>query len=53
LRKMNPQVEIIAMSGLTSTDAIANATSIGIKQFLPKPFTAKELIAALQKSFKG
>jgi len=52
LRKMNPQVEIIAMSGLTSTDAIANATSSGVKQFLPKPFTAKELIAALQRSFK-
>jgi len=53
LRKMNPQVEIIAMSGLTSSDAIANTTSIDIKQFLPKPFTAKELIAALQRSFKG
>jgi two-component system, cell cycle sensor histidine kinase and response regulator CckA len=52
LRKMNPQVEIIAMSGLTSTDAIANATNIGIKEFLPKPFTAKELIAVLQRSFQ-
>ncbi len=52
LRKMNPQVEIIAMSGLTSSDAIANATSIGIKEFLPKPFTAKELIAVLQQSLK-
>ena len=48
LRKINPQVKIIAMSGMADSIAIANAAGIGIKKFLPKPFTAKELLIALQ-----
>ncbi len=43
LRKMNPNVKIIASSGLTE-----NSRAIeGVKMFLPKPYTAETLLNAL------
>ncbi len=48
LQRMNPQVQIIAMSGLVSAEALAQATGTGIQGFLPKPFSAKELLNILQ-----
>jgi two-component system, cell cycle sensor histidine kinase and response regulator CckA len=49
LRKINPQVKIIAVSGLTSSDKLATAVDIGVKTCLSKPFTVKELLETLQK----
>lgn len=49
LQRMNPNVKIIATSGLLSDAKIAETTAIGVKAFLPKPFTAQELFAVLQK----
>ncbi|MFH7026200.1 MAG: ATP-binding protein [Heteroscytonema crispum UTEX LB 1556] len=48
LQKINPQIQIIAMSGLAFTEAIATAVAADIQRFLPKPFTAKELLNTLQ-----
>jgi two-component system, cell cycle sensor histidine kinase and response regulator CckA len=47
LRKLNPQVQIIAMSGLATNDAVKTTLSEGVKAFLPKPFTTSELLNLL------
>jgi CheY-like chemotaxis protein len=47
LQKINPQVKIIAVSGLISNDKINTITEIGIKAFLSKPYTAKQLLQTI------
>jgi two-component system, cell cycle sensor histidine kinase and response regulator CckA len=47
LRKLNPQVQIIAMSGLATNEAITRTMNEGVKAFLAKPFTADELLSLL------
>jgi PAS domain S-box-containing protein len=47
LSKLNPQVQIIAMSGLSTNESIAKMTKEGVKAFLAKPFTAAELLQPL------
>ncbi|MBV8886575.1 MAG: response regulator, partial [Chroococcidiopsidaceae cyanobacterium CP_BM_RX_35] len=47
LQKMNPQVKIIAVSGLTSSDKLTAAASNGVTAFLSKPYTAQELLQAI------
>lgn len=44
LQKLNPQVKIIAVSGLDSSDKVNAAISAGAKAFLSKPYTAQELL---------
>jgi PAS domain S-box-containing protein len=46
LRKLNPAVRIIAASGLSSD---GHATALGVKHFLPKPYTAGTLLKALKQ----
>ncbi|HEY9846252.1 MAG TPA: response regulator, partial [Candidatus Caenarcaniphilales bacterium] len=53
LQKMNPQVKIIAVSGLASSDKVAEAAQNGAKTFLSKPYTAKELLQCLHKVLVG
>ena len=47
LQKMDPQVKIIAASGLAGQDKAAEATSAGVQMFHPKPYTAEKLLKAL------
>lgn len=47
LRKMNAQVKVIATSGLTLNQTLADVASVGVKLFLPKPYTAQELLKEL------
>jgi PAS domain S-box-containing protein len=47
LHKLNPQVQIIAMSGLATNEVAINAMQEGIQSFLAKPFTAPELLNLL------
>lgn len=49
LRKINPQVKIIASSGLLSDNKLSAVTSIGVNTFLLKPYTVNELLLSLQK----
>ena len=49
LRKMNPAVRIIGASGLTANGHVVQADSLGVRHFLPKPFTAETLLKALKK----
>jgi two-component system cell cycle sensor histidine kinase/response regulator CckA len=47
LQKINPRVKIIAMSGLLSNQNIAESAGTGVKGFLSKPCTARELLQAI------
>ncbi|HEY0375902.1 MAG TPA: PAS domain S-box protein [Pyrinomonadaceae bacterium] len=49
LQKLNPQVKIIAASGLAANEKAAEAASAGVKTFLPKPYTAEKLLLTLAK----
>ncbi|MES2440679.1 MAG: PAS domain S-box protein [Verrucomicrobiota bacterium] len=48
LRKLNPRLPVIAASGLTANGQIAHAASLGVKHFLPKPYTAETLLKMLR-----
>ncbi|GAA6618518.1 response regulator [Scytonema sp. NUACC26] len=48
IQKINPHVKVIATSGLMSSNKLAAATGNGVQKFLPKPYTVKELLHALQ-----
>lgn len=47
LKKINPQVKLIATSGLATKEKVSAAESIGIKSFLTKPYTAEKLLLNL------
>lgn len=47
LQKINPLVKIIAVSGLASSDKLTAAAATGVKTFLSKPYTAKELLKTI------
>ncbi|MBO0863276.1 MAG: PAS domain S-box protein [Chloracidobacterium sp.] len=44
LHRLDPKVKIIATSGLKSDDQISDAAQLGVKIFLPKPYTAEKLL---------
>ncbi len=48
IQHMNPQVKIIAMSGLVSTEALVQESVTNIQGFLPKPFGADDLLNILE-----
>jgi CheY-like chemotaxis protein len=47
LRAMNPHLPILLMSGFTEEDARRKLPSDGLVAFLPKPFTAEDLLRAI------
>jgi two-component system, cell cycle sensor histidine kinase and response regulator CckA len=49
LQKLNSNVRAIATSGLISNSQLPEGTDLGVKAFLPKPYTAQELLDTLQK----
>ncbi|AFY55506.1 PAS domain S-box [Rivularia sp. PCC 7116] len=49
LQRINPQVKIIAISGLSTSDKINAAMSNGAKLFLSKPYTSEELLRKLHQ----
>jgi CheY-like chemotaxis protein len=49
LRRLNPNVYVLAMSGLNSTEVVSQVQKLGFQGFLSKPFTTKELLWALYK----
>ncbi len=48
LQRMNPDVQILAISGLMLNWTNAQKISLGIQKFLPKPFTAEALLSSLK-----
>ena len=49
LKKMEPDVKVIAMSGLMSAGQTAELRNLNVGAFLSKPFTADTLTTALQE----
>jgi hypothetical protein len=49
LRAVNPQVRIIATSGLQAGDLAGSAKHAGADRFLAKPFSAEKLLQAIQE----
>lgn len=47
LQKINPQVKVIGVSGLNLSDKLTAASNIGVKSFLFKPYSAKELLKTI------
>jgi two-component system, cell cycle sensor histidine kinase and response regulator CckA len=50
LQKINPHIKIIAASGLTSSDQVVNVARLGVRTFLPKPYTAAELVQLVDRT---
>jgi two-component system, cell cycle sensor histidine kinase and response regulator CckA len=44
LHQLNPDLPIVAMSGLSSVDSVAQSKRFGCRYFLPKPYTTKNLL---------
>jgi PAS domain S-box-containing protein len=54
LRKINPQVKIIAISGLDANAELQQALGSGaVQTFLRKPFTTSTLLKALQETLRS
>ncbi|MBD1849777.1 response regulator [Cyanobacteria bacterium FACHB-502] len=53
LRRFNPDLCAIAMSGVTSTDITARAEQVGFQGFLQKPFTRKDLLQTIGSHLKA
>ena len=49
LMRINPSVLIIAVSGLSTKGVEAEAAGVGVKFFLPKPYTAGTLLTTLRE----
>lgn len=47
LQKINPTVKIIVMSGITSATKVQEVERLGVKMFLPKPYTIDTLLKVL------
>jgi two-component system cell cycle sensor histidine kinase/response regulator CckA len=47
LCKVNPEVKIIAVSGLTEKDKIAKVDDVHVQAFLSKPYAAEKLLNAI------
>lgn len=49
LQRINPDVKIIAASGITQNGGLAKAAEMGIKHLLPKPYSAQTVMNTLHK----
>jgi CheY-like chemotaxis protein len=49
LRKVNPDIKIIAVSGLAEKEKLANVAVTHVKAFLPKPYVAKRLLKTIHE----
>ena len=47
LKAINPNIKIIASSGLASQDGMTKAREAGIRHFIPKPYTAETMLNIL------
>ena len=53
LQEINPQVKIIATSGIPSKSQLDSLAGVGIKDFLSKPYTITELLDILHKLIRA
>ncbi len=49
LQAINPQVKIIGSSGLVANDGRSRDSAVGLRYFVPKPYTAERLLNVLRQ----
>ena len=49
LRRIDPEVRIVCVSGLTASTHDGEAAGLGVKHFLAKPYTAEALLSVLRQ----
>lgn len=52
LKEINPEVRIVAVSGLITSEACTDLTDTDVLAFLPKPFTTRDLLKTLNEITK-
>jgi PAS domain S-box-containing protein len=52
LKQLDPNVLVVATSGVRTTGKLAEATQVGAKTFLPKPYTAERLLLTIANAFE-
>ena len=52
LRRINPQVRIIAASGLNLESNLSRAGQVGVRHFLAKPYSAELLLQTIQRALQ-
>ena len=53
LHQLNPNLPVVAMSGLSSFESVAQARRFGCRYFLPKPYTTQDLLQVLFDSTRS
>ncbi|MCD9185061.1 MAG: PAS domain S-box protein [Pyrinomonadaceae bacterium] len=53
LRKINPNLKVIATSGLTTNEQTAEMQALNINAFLPKPYTGETLLVTMAEILKN
>jgi PAS domain S-box-containing protein len=53
LMRMDPNVRVIAASGITTERNVSKADQAGVKHFIPKPYSAEILLHTLKKVLQG
>jgi len=53
LRRINPNVKVIAGSGITTDGTPARMAELGVQHFLPKPYTAQDVLEALRNVLRS
>jgi CheY-like chemotaxis protein len=49
IRRINPGIKIIAVSGLAEKDKLAKIADARVQAFLPKPYTAERLLKTIRE----
>jgi PAS domain S-box-containing protein len=49
LKQLDPDVRIVAVSGMGARGGVANATDLGVHYFLPKPYSAAALLDVVHR----
>ena len=53
LRRMNPNIKVIAMSGMMTPEQTARLDELKIQGSISKPFTAEALLRAISHALHG
>lgn len=53
LRSIDPDVKIVGSSGLDANGNVAKAVDAGVKDFVPKPYTAETLLTTIRRVLEG
>ncbi len=53
LREINPEVKVIAASGLSTKESLADQVGVAVEVFLSKPYDSAQLLAVLHRTLHG